>query len=713
MKDFILRFFLILFLLTITAEQNFSRDITFTNKADSLFSDDDYRVLIKKVARDYALTKGLSETFFEQQYLFIESKLIEYSKPNIEMRFIHLESGFSSDVKPGSPAFLKRKSKYANEIYKAVRETIENNNEIKIRFNTENKIDAILSFDSDVKIEKDGKIIVIETITIFNGDGIGNDDETNQIKRGIVRDFPTKYIRSDGLISNVPFKIIEVLRDNTKEPYTTEDLENGVRIYIGSANYFLENGIFTYKITYETGKQIIFHNDKDEFYWNVTGNGWAFSIGKISCKLIFPENSKIIEYDCYTGYQGSTDKDCKFSLISDNSITFYSTKAMEKYQGLTVAASINKGILIPPSTFEKILSLILDNIILPVLFLIFLLYFSINFYAWRKWGKDPSKGTIIPQFEPPDGLSPADVGFLLKQKFTPNLFAASLIDYAVHKLVDIEVKKEGAIIKSTAYYFNKPNNEIDDEAERTLYNYYNYNIDKFYGEKAKKGDYNPTIKAAYDSLKAHLLRRLTVKRREKNIYKKYLNLNNNFTGLGIIFLMIIGIGTLAYLAMNQSVTLSIVSVSILLATLIVQIIFIKIMPSYTPKGRQAVDHILGFKMYLEAAETKIFDTMNPPEKTLELFEKYLPYAIALECENRWAEKFKNIIDKAIENGYEPSYYRGITSTSFNYSTFSSGISSGLTSTISSASTPPSSSGGGSSGGGSSGGGGGGGGGGGW
>jgi uncharacterized membrane protein len=75
--------------------------------------------------------------------------------------------------------------------------------------------------------------------------------------------------------------------------------------------------------------------------------------------------------------------------------------------------------------------------------------------------------------------------------------------------------------------------------------------------------------------------------------------------------------------------------------------------------------------------------------------------------------FRNIIDKAIQDGYEPSYYRGITAGSFDYSSFSSGISSGLSSTISSASTPPSESSGGSGGGGSSGGGGGGGGGGGW
>ena len=384
-----------------------------------------------------------------------------------------------------------------------------------------------------------------------------------------------------------------------------------------------------------------------------------------------------------------------------------------RYQGLTVAASIKKGVLLPPSDFENFWSLVSDNLIIPALFLIFLLYFSINFYAWKKWGKDPAKGTIIPELEPPAGLSAADTGFLLKQKFTPNLFAASLIDYAVHKLVDIEVKQERLLVKTPAYYFYEPKNEVNDDDERQLYKLYNYKIKIFYGEIAKKNSYNPKIKNAYDSLKKHLLDRLTVRRNQKNIFKEYLILNNNYTGLGIILLVLIGIGKGVYLSMNQSFILFIASALIILATLAVQIIFIKIMPALTPEGRKIVDHILGFKMYLEAAVTKIFDNMNPPEKTLELFEKYLPYAIALECENRWAEKFRNIIDKAIQDGYEPSYYRGVTAGRFDYSSFSSGISSGLSSTISSASTPPSESSGGSGGGGSSGGGGGGGGGGGW
>jgi uncharacterized membrane protein len=159
--------------------------------------------------------------------------------------------------------------------------------------------------------------------------------------------------------------------------------------------------------------------------------------------------------------------------------------------------------------------------------------------------------------------------------------------------------------------------------------------------------------------------------------------------------------------------------ALILGIIVVHSVFVRIMSAYTIKGREIADHIEGFKMYLETAEQKLLEFQTPPEKTLELFERFLPYAIALKVENEWAEKFDAELQKAISEGYKPSYYSTSGSDSISFSrSFSSGnfgrsISAGLSSTVSSASTPPSSSGGGSGGGGSSGGGGGGGGGGGW
>jgi uncharacterized protein (TIGR04222 family) len=137
----------------------------------------------------------------------------------------------------------------------------------------------------------------------------------------------------------------------------------------------------------------------------------------------------------------------------------------------------------------------------------------------------------------------------------------------------------------------------------------------------------------------------------------------------------------------------------------------------TVNGRRLMDEIEGFRMYLSTAEQERLNLLHPPERTPALFEKYLPYAMALDVENEWGEQFQDILAAAAsggDSGYQPGWYhgrhghRGWSSPG----RFASSLGSSLGGSIASAATPPGSSSG-SGGGGSSGGGGGGGGGGGW
>ncbi len=132
-----------------------------------------------------------------------------------------------------------------------------------------------------------------------------------------------------------------------------------------------------------------------------------------------------------------------------------------------------------------------------------------------------------------------------------------------------------------------------------------------------------------------------------------------------------------------------------------------------PQGRAILDQIEGFRMYMTTAEEERLKVLHPPEKTPELFERYLPYAMALDCENEWNAKFAAVLAAAAAAGAavgaSPSWYHG---SNWSSGGFSRDLSSGLASSISSASVAPGSSSG-SSGGGFSGGGGGGGGGSGW
>ena len=59
-----------------------------------------------------------------------------------------------------------------------------------------------------------------------------------------------------------------------------------------------------------------------------------------------------------------------------------------------------------------------------------------------------------------------------------------------------------------------------------------------------------------------------------------------------------------------------------------------------------MDQIEGFRQYLGVAEEDRLECLNPPDKTPELFERFLPYAVALDVENAWAKRFAGVLAAA-------------------------------------------------------------------
>lgn len=578
--------------------------------------------------------------------------------------------------------------------------------------------DRILKFHSSIEVLKNGKIKVSEHIRVYNGDGENSPGyggansfyANNDIKRGIVRDFPTRYADTSGYWTETGFNVKKVLKNNREEPYKIENLNNGKRVLIGREEVILEPGVYDYVIEYETIRQLLFHADKDELYWNVNGNGWVFTADTISCIIQFPQGAKIKEYACYTGVQGSTENDCRAQTDSLNSISFLGTRRFTSYEGMTVAVAIEKGTIEQPGAFKKMMAFLSANYIIPALLSLLLVQFCYYLFVWYRKGRDPRKGVIYPQFSPPPGINAADAGFILEQKFSSNLFAAALIDCAVKKNLQIEVKKEGLLFKSNVYYFNRP---PDLKVVQDTSADYGFSLSSLYGQKAEKGKYNSTLRSCYTALHNALKDHYQVSTGKKNKKTGMFVLNKGYILIGFLMILAGIFLSVHFFSTHPSLTIAIFIVSFILALVIVHLIFRNLMSAYTKEGRQVVDHLLGFKMYLSQAEKHVYNQLAPPEKTLELFEKYFPYAVALDVENKWAEKFDDIMQRALAAGYTPGYYSISNGTinHFTMSDISRGISSGLSSTISSASTPPSSSG--SGGGGSSGGGGGGGGGGGW
>ena len=615
--------------------------------------------------------------------------------------------------------------------------------------------ERILDFRSGITVHRDGSMSVSEDITVVC--------DRKKIKRGIFRDFPTRYRDGHGNTVQVTFDVREVLRDGRPEPYHIKDLSNGKRVYMGRKDILLKPGTYTYRITYRTSRQLGFFKDFDELYWNVTGNGWRFPMDHVEAVVSLPPGTEILKKTAYTGAQGRKGQDSTTEVMEQGVVSFATTRTLMPGEGLTIAVSWPKGVVPEPTTLDRLGYLWRDNRDAGwgLTGLIVLLAFYL--FAWVRVGKDPGKGAIIPLFSPPEGISPALSRLIMRLGLRDNkLFAVAVVNMAVKGYLKInqdkkkvwtlektgthgkslsggEAKISGKLFASSSRVkLKKTNHEKIGKAKKELTKYlmrearnkyFVLNSGYFIAGLAITG----LILLAVILGSAHsegvlfmgvwltiwttgcvfLAYRVIIAWRSvgKDNGKRIIN---SVGAIGItLFSLPFFVGEGVGIWLFTSAASLLAAVTLLLVGL-ANALFYHLLKAPTLTGRKLMDQIEGFKRYLSVAEKDRLNLLNPPEKTPQLFEQYLPYALALDVEQEWGEQFAHILADASKDdgGYRPGWYTGNAWSTGSVTGFVSSLGSSLSGAISSASTSPGSSSG-SGGGGSSGGGGGGGGGGGW
>jgi uncharacterized membrane protein YgcG len=385
------------------------------------------------------------------------------------------------------------------------------------------------------------------------------------------------------------------------------------------------------------------------------------------------------------------------------------------------------------------------------------------YYAWQRVGRDPQRGTVIPLFGPPTGMSAAATRYVNNLAFDQRCFTAAVVDCGVNGHLKIT---GGGSDKPVLEHRNagKPMPAAEAAMVRRLF--------------ARKPSLmldqvnHETLSSAREALSSGL---------DQAYLGKLFTNNFGWSGLGLVAVVALIVAVVLSLVFSHSdaqtggliagVAVPLLFVlggagliygglqrnplsywRIILGALVLGssaaggLVLVKanghgwidLVPALacyvavslagigfpwlqapSVEGRKVMDQIEGFREYLGVAEEDRLNALNPPDKTPELFERFLPYAIALDVENAWAKRFAGVLAAAgtAAAATTTAWYAGSDSWSSDPVGFASHLSGDLNQTISSASTAPgssdSSSGAGSGGGGSSGGGGGGGGGGGW
>lgn len=133
---------------------------------------------------------------------------------------------------------------------------------------------------------------------------------------------------------------------------------------------------------------------------------------------------------------------------------------------------------------------------------------------------------------------------------------------------------------------------------------------------------------------------------------------------------------------------------IYVAAAAINAVFYHLMKAPTALGATIRAEIEGFRMYLGTAEKERMAVLNPPDMTPELFEKYLPYALALDVDHQWSEQFANSASAAgvsDQPAYQPHWYHGNRWERFGAQGFASGLGASLASATAAAATAPGSS----------------------
>lgn len=592
--------------------------------------------------------------------------------------------------------------------------------------------ERVLSAHSAIKVENSGGVLVTERIEV-------------RLEGGLMRALPRRYDIRWGLKRKRSLEVLGLTLNGEKVPHE-------IRGNVLKAERAVKWGVHTYEIHYRMGRSLGPREGRDVLRWKLTrdyrwrGPVWAGSlpVDELSATVSLPENIEGTLGPVPAGTRAKmTSEGAEVSVLDSSSPAF----EVRWPPGLLDAAAYKED------SFLKAHPWMVFGIVILVGALIYYLI------AWVAVGRDPKKGVIIPQFAPPVGYSPGAVRYLDRMKYDETCMAAGVLGLAAKGVVTIKESGGSYTVRARSQAPPLPSGgppplpptltpeerilkdalvgrgelTLEDENWKEI-RHARLSHEGSISRKLKKthflrnmGWWFPgaiitvfgflvlcfsagawrtalivgplfLVSTWWVSLSfSKLVTSWRARRVWAVIFHGAISLPLFFIWAAFVAFIVFGSGPWAGTGVVYAALLN--------------LIFYHLIKAPTPLGRKILDHVEGFRHYLSVAEEERLNLENPPEKTPELFEQFLPYALALGCEQQWSQKFDSVLRVAGQSpgrsDWSPSYYTG--SVSGLGSSFASSIGSSLSSSLAASSSAPSSSGGGFSGGFSGGGGGGGGG----
>jgi uncharacterized membrane protein len=492
----------------------------------------------------------------------------------------------------------------------------------------------IENFQSETIVMPDGTIDVTETIQAHFVGGPWH---------GLYRTIPVEYVTPQGLNYSLFLDVKRVVDGSgraLKYETSRERHYRKLKIYVPDA----DNSVQNISIEYSVSDALRFFEDHDELYWNVTGDEWDIPIQAASAGIILPEGTTNIRANVFTGAYRSRAQNADVD-IAGNGVEVRTREPLRLHEGLTVAVAFDKGFVHEPTAANKLALFFRSNWPLGIP----IGAFVVMFYLWWTRGRDPRLRPIAAQYEPPNQLTPGEVGTLVDNSADMRDITASIVDLAVRGYIVIEEHQKDRML---GLMHDKD---------------YNFIVQKDRAEWAKLKPHEQALlegmfttgavgeSVSMSSLENHFYTNLPGIK--SNIFSSLLtdgyynrrpdSVRSAYIAAGVVagFLLIFG-GV--KVAANQGMApLAFIIAGILTGAIICG--FGWFMPAHTEQGARALEGVLGFEDFLVHVES---DRFNRTIKTPEMFEKFLPFAMALGVEKNWSRAFQGIMTQP------PQWYRG-------------------------------------------------------
>ena len=489
----------------------------------------------------------------------------------------------------------------------------------------------IARFDTQMSVAQDGVSTVTERIdVVFEG-----------TFHGIYRDIPIEYPGPHGSNYTLFLKVTGVTDgegNRLKYESSTQNGNRHLKIYIPDA----VNATRTVEIHYTVTNAVRWFDDHDEMYWNVTGNDWPVPIESASASIVFPPNAAgELRAQAFTGVYGSQGQRAGVK-VSGNTVSVETMDPLSMREGLTADVYITKGVLTQPSRLTQAIWFLRSNIIV----LLPLWAFIVMFVFWWTKGRDPKPDiSVAPMYEPPKGMTPAEVGTLVDDVVHPRDITSTLVDLAVKGYIKIEEKESKTLVfshRDYIFHLLKPQSEWTalEPHERVMLNH------MFAGgvTEVHLSDLKNQFYVAIPTMKDNILGEL----KGKGMYSvdpesahAYVLAGVLFTAAPFVLVQVFGAGSI-FDSPGLLVAAGIVAVLVIF-------LFARIMTAKSRKGVDTKVEILGLQEFINRVDADRLKRMPP-----DTFEKVLPYAMALGIENRWAKAFQGVVQNP------PNWYVGPT-----------------------------------------------------